>query len=59
MDLNKDPRELEQKIEQATRIASHIGDQTRAERLRAWIAELRQRLRQRGEVRRATEEIRW
>jgi hypothetical protein len=27
MDLNKDPRELEQKIEQATRIASHIGDE--------------------------------
>jgi hypothetical protein len=25
MDLNEDPRALEQKIEQATRIASHIG----------------------------------
>ena len=42
MDLNEEPRELEQKIEQATRIASRINDQTMVERLRAWIEDLKQ-----------------
>ena len=52
MDLNEEPRELEQKIEQATRIASRINDQTTVERLRAWIQDLRQRRQQRLEARR-------
>jgi len=33
MDYNEDPGDLEGKIEQATRIASRIGDQTTVERL--------------------------
>ena len=37
MDQNEDAGELERKIEQATRIASRINDQTTVERLRAWI----------------------
>ena len=37
MDQSEDPRELERKIDQATRIASRINDQTTVERLRAWI----------------------
>ena len=40
-----DPRELERKIEQATRIASRLNDQTTVERLRAWIEDLKQKLR--------------
>jgi hypothetical protein len=44
MDQSEDPRELERKIHQATRIASHINDQTTVERLRAWIQGLRQSL---------------
>ena len=46
MDQSEDPRELERKIDQATRIASHINDQTTVERLRAWIQDMRQRLQQ-------------
>ena len=57
MDLNEEPRELEQKIEQATRIASRINDQTMVERLRAWIEDLKQKLRQRLEARRTKQEI--
>ena len=52
MDQSDDPRELERKIEQATRIASRVNDQTTVERLRAWIEDLKQRLRQRLEARR-------
>jgi hypothetical protein len=37
MEQSDDPRELESKIEQATRITSHINDQKTVERLRAWI----------------------
>jgi hypothetical protein len=44
-------------IEQATRIASRVNDQTTVERLRAWVEELRQRLRQRLEARRTKQEI--
>jgi hypothetical protein len=40
-------RELERKIEQASRIASRIDDPTTYQRLRNFIEELRQRLRQR------------
>jgi hypothetical protein len=52
-----DPRELERKIEQATRLASRLNDQTTVERLRAWIDDLKQKLRQRLEVRRANQAI--
>jgi hypothetical protein len=41
-----DPRELERRIEQASRIASKIGDQTTVGRLLACVEELRARLRQ-------------
>jgi hypothetical protein len=57
MDQSEDPRELERKIEQATRIASHISDQPTVERLRAWIQDLRQRRRQRLEARRTKHQI--
>ena len=52
MDQSDDPRELERKIEQASRIASRVTDQTTVERLRAWIEDLKQKLRQRREARR-------
>ena len=57
MDQSDDPRELERKIEQATRIASRVTDQTTVERLRAWIEDLKQKLRQRLEARRVKQEI--
>ena len=57
MDQNEDPEDLERKIEQASRIASRINDQTTVERLRAWIEELRQTLRQRLEARRTKQAI--
>jgi DUF2934 family protein len=58
MDQSEDPRELERKIDQATRIASGIDDLTTVNRLRAWIAELKQRLRTRLEARRSKQKIR-
>jgi hypothetical protein len=57
MDQSEDSRELERKIDQATRIASRINDQTTVERLRAWIQDLRQKLRQRQEARRTKQAI--
>jgi Protein of unknown function (DUF2934) len=57
MDQIEDPRELERKIDHATWIASRINDQTTVERLRAWIEELRQTLRQRLEARRKKQAI--
>jgi hypothetical protein len=57
MDQSDDPRELERKIELATRIASRLNDQTTVERLRAWIEDLKQGLRQRLEARRTKQEI--
>jgi hypothetical protein len=57
MNQSEDPRELERKIDQATRIASRINDQTTVERLGAWIEELRQRLRQRLQARRTKQAI--
>ena len=57
MDQSEDPRELERKIDQATRIASRINDQTTVERLRAWIQDLRQTLQQRLEARRTKQAI--
>ena len=56
MDQSDDPHELERKIEQAARIASCVTDQTTVERLRAWIDDLKQKLRQRREARRVKEE---
>jgi len=52
-DQSDDPRELERKIEHASRIASIITDQTTIERLRGWVEELRQR----SAERRTNEEI--
>ena len=40
MDQSDEPRELERKIKQATRIASRVTDQTTMERLRAWTEDL-------------------
>ena len=57
MDQSDDPRELERKIEQAARIASRVSDPTTLERLRAWIDDLKQKLRQRREARRTKQEI--
>ena len=57
MDQSDDPQELERKIDQATRIASRVNDQTTVERLRAWIEEMKQRLRQRLEARRTKQAI--
>ena len=52
-----EPRELERKIEQATRIVSRVNDPTTLERLRAWIEDLKQMLQQRREARRIRQEI--
>ena len=57
MDQSEDSRDLERKIEQASRIASRVADQTTVERLRAWIEDLKQKLRQRLEARRINQEI--
>jgi hypothetical protein len=58
MDQIEDPRELERKIEQASRIASRMTDQTTYQRLTAWVDELRQKLQKRLAARRSQEEIR-
>ena len=52
-----DPRELERKIDQARRIASTITDQTTLERLKAWVEQLKQSLRQRLAARQTKEDI--
>ena len=57
MDQLEDPRELERKIEQASRIASRVNDQTTIQRLTAWVDELKQRLQKRI-ARRSKEKIR-
>ena len=57
MDQSEDSRDLERKIEQATRIASRVTDPTTVERLKAWIEDLKQNLRQRLEARRIKQEI--
>ncbi len=58
MDQSEDPRELERKIEQAVRIASSVTDQTTVQRLRAFVEDLRRKLRELLEVRRTKQEIR-
>ena len=57
MDQSDDPRELERKIELASRISARINDATTIERLRAWVEDLRQRLRDRLAARRMKQEI--
>ena len=57
MDQSAEARELERQIEQAARIASRVTDQTTVERLRAWIEDLKQMLRQRREGRRIKQEV--
>lgn len=58
MDQLEDPRDLERKIEQASRIASRLTDQTTYQRLTAWVEELRQRLQKHLAARRSKEAIR-
>ncbi len=43
MDDNEDPRDLRRKIEQASRIAASVTDQTTYERLTAWVGDLNKR----------------
>ena len=57
MAMSEDARELERKIETASRIASTVTDQTTIERLRGWVEELRQRLKERSAAHRADEEV--
>ena len=57
MDQSAEARELERQIEQAARIASRVSDPTTVERLRAWIEDLKQMLRQRREGRRIKQEV--
>ena len=56
--IDEDPRELQRRTEQASRIASRVGDQTTVGRLTAWIDELRWKLRQHMEARRTKDAIR-
>jgi hypothetical protein len=58
MGQSEEPRELERKIEQASRIASRINDQTTLERLLAFVEEQKRRLRQRLAERQVKDEIR-
>jgi Protein of unknown function (DUF2934) len=58
MDQIEDTRELERKIEQAVRIASSVPDQTTVQRLKAFVEDLRQKLRQVLDARRTKHEIR-
>jgi hypothetical protein len=51
MDETEDPRDLERKIEQASRIASRVNDPTTYQRLTAWVDELKQKLRSRIDAR--------
>jgi hypothetical protein len=58
MEQSEDPKELERKIAQASRIASRVSDQTTIERLLAWAEDLRRKLKQHREARRTKDEIR-
>jgi hypothetical protein len=57
VDQSDDPRELERKIELASRISARINDATTIERLRDWVEDLRQRLRERLAARRMKQAI--
>lgn len=52
-----DPRELERRLEQASRIASNITDQTTYDRLKGFIEELKRKLRDGRRERRNKQEI--
>ena len=56
VDQSDDPRELERNIALASRISARITDQTTIERLRAWVEDMRQRLRDRLAARRTRQE---
>jgi len=58
MDQSDDPREIERKIAQASRVVPLIADPTTRGWLAAWIEELRQKLRRHREGRRIKEDIR-
>ena len=58
MDQSEDPRDLERRIEQATRIARNLTDETTVQRLTAFAEHLRQKLRQLVEARRIRHETR-
>jgi hypothetical protein len=58
MDETEDPRELEQKIAQVTRISSSITDQTTYERLREFVEKLTAKLQQLTIAKRAPTAIR-
>jgi FtsZ-binding cell division protein ZapB len=58
MEQSEDPRDLERKIEQASRIASRVNDPTTIQRLTAWVEELKQKLQKRRDARRSKEKIR-
>lgn len=58
MDESEDPKELERKIEQASRLVSRVNDPTTVERLTSWAQDLRHRLRQILETNRTKAEIR-
>ena len=57
MDEPEDVHEFERKIAQASRIAQYVPEPPTYERLKAWVEELRQRLRQRRAARQMREEI--
>jgi hypothetical protein len=58
MEQGEDPRDLERKIEQASRIASRVNDPTTYQRLTAWVEELKQKLQKRRAAMRSKKEIR-
>ena len=55
---NEDPKELERKIAQASRLAFRVGDQTTIGKLLIWIDDLKQKLQRASEDRRTQESIR-
>jgi hypothetical protein len=54
---DNDPRELERRLEQASRIASSVTDKITLERIVAWIEELKLKLRRHRETRRINHEV--
>lgn len=58
MDESEDARELERKIEQASRLASSVSDHTTRARISAWIDDLRQKLRNQRKSRRIEVDVR-
>lgn len=58
MEQDDDPRRLETEIERAKRLAAGVSDRTTSQRLRDFVAELKQRLQARRTARRSKDEIR-